>query len=198
MTAKNRKGALFVFSGPSGAGKGTIVSRLLERVPGMAYSVSCTTRRPRGGERDGVEYRFIDEETFAKHAAAGDFLECADVHGHRYGTLKADVLAALESGRDVVLEIDVQGAARVKELMPEAVTVFVAPPSLGELERRLRSRGTEDENEVRLRLANAERELREAPNYDLTVVNDDLPRAVARVESFVRGRGHTTEKGAGQ
>lgn len=188
MSMKSKKGTLFVFSGPSGAGKGTIVSELLRRMDGLAYSVSCTTRAPREGERDGVDYRFISDDEFTEHVEAGDFLEWADVHGHRYGTLKADVLEALEDGRNVVLEIDVQGALQVKKAMPDAVTIFIAPPSLEELARRLRERGSEDERERSLRLANARRELLEMPRYELAVVNDDLASTVNAVEKFMRSR----------
>ncbi len=186
MSMKSKKGTLFVFSGPSGAGKGTIVSELLRRMDGLAYSVSCTTRAPREGERDGVDYHFISDDEFTEHVEAGDFLEWADVHGHRYGTLKADVLEALEDGRNVVLEIDVQGALQVKKAMPDAVTIFIAPPSLEELARRLRERGSEDERERSLRLANARRELLEMPRYELAVVNDDLASTVNAVEKFMR------------
>ncbi|WP_352409051.1 guanylate kinase, partial [Pyramidobacter piscolens] len=138
---KNRKGTLFVLSGPSGAGKGTIRARVFEALDGLSYSVSCTTRAPREGERDGVDYRFITPEDFAARIAAGDFLEWADVHRHRYGTLKSDVEKVLNEGKDMFLEIDVQGALQVKKKMPEAVTLFVVPPSIEVLEERLRGRG---------------------------------------------------------
>lgn len=137
---KNRKGTLFVLSGPSGAGKGTIRARVFEALDGLSYSVSCTTRAPREGERDGVDYRFITPEDFAARIAAGDFLEWADVHRHRYGTLKSDVEKVLNEGKDMFLEIDVQGALQVKKKMPEAVTLFVVPPSIEVLEERLRGR----------------------------------------------------------
>ncbi|WP_419573663.1 guanylate kinase, partial [Pyramidobacter piscolens] len=149
---KNRKGTLFVLSGPSGAGKGTIRARVFEALDGLSYSVSCTTRAPREGERDGVDYRFITPEDFAARIAAGDFLEWADVHRHRYGTLKSDVEKVLNEGKDMFLEIDVQGALQVKKKMPEAVTLFVVPPSIEVLEERLRGRRSEGEAELRLRL----------------------------------------------
>lgn len=146
---KNRKGTLFVLSGPSGAGKGTIRARVFEALDGLSYSVSCTTRAPREGERDGVDYRFITPEDFAARIAAGDFLEWADVHRHRYGTLKSDVEKVLNEGKDMFLEIDVQGALQVKKKMPEAVTLFVVPPSIEVLEERLRGRRSEGEAELR-------------------------------------------------
>lgn len=185
---KNRKGTLFVLSGPSGAGKGTIRARVFEALDGLSYSVSCTTRAPRDGERDGVDYRFVTPEDFAAHIAAGDFLEWADVHRHRYGTLKSDVEKVLNEGKDMFLEIDVQGALQVKKKMPEAVTLFVVPPSIEVLEERLRERHTEGEAELRLRLRNAVEEMKQRDRYDFVVVNDSLDEAVDRVCRFVEQR----------
>lgn len=185
---KNRKGTLFVLSGPSGAGKGTIRARVFEALDGLSYSVSCTTRAPREGERDGVDYRFITPEDFAARIAAGDFLEWADVHRHRYGTLKSDVEKVLNEGKDMFLEIDVQGALQVKKKMPEAVTLFVVPPSIEVLEERLRGRHTEGEAELRLRLRNAVKEMKQRDLYDFVVVNDSLDEAVKRVCRFVEQR----------
>ena len=185
---KNRKGTLFVLSGPSGAGKGTIRARVFEALDGLSYSVSCTTRAPREGERDGVDYRFITPEDFAARNAAGDFLEWADVHRHRYGTLKSDVEKVLNEGKDMFLEIDVQGALQVKKKMPEAVTLFVVPPSIEVLEERLRGRRSEGEAELRLRLRNAVEEMKQRDLYDFVVVNDSLDEAVKRVCRFVEQR----------
>ena len=185
---KNRKGTLFVLSGPSGAGKGTIRARVCEALDGLSYSVSCTTRAPREGERDGVDYRFITPEDFAARIAAGDFLEWADVHRHRYGTLKSDVEKVLNEGKDMFLEIDVQGALQVKKKMPEAVTLFVVPPSIEVLEERLRGRRSEGEAELRLRLRNAVEEMKQRDLYDFVVVNDSLDEAVKRVCRFVEQR----------
>ena len=185
---KNRKGTLFVLSGPSGAGKGTIRARVFEALDGLSYSVSCTTRAPREGERDGVDYRFITPEDFAARIAAGDFLEWADVHRHRYGTLKSDVEKVLNEGKDMFLEIDVQGALQVKKKMPEAVTLFVGPPSIEVLEERLRGRRSEGEAELRLRLRNAVEEMKQRDLYDFVVVNDSLDEAVKRVCRFVEQR----------
>jgi len=155
-----------------------LIAELLRRYPRTWLSVSATTRRPRPGEREGVEYFFMDEEEFARKADAGGFLEWAEVHGRRYGTPRHRVMEKMDEGCDVILEIDVQGAEQVRERMPDAVTVFVEPPSLEELERRLRERGTESEEELRERLANARLESREAAKFDYVVVNDELPRAV--------------------
>ena len=185
---KNRKGTLFVLSGPSGAGKGTIRARVFEALDGLSYSVSCTTRAPREGERDGVDYRFITPEDFAARIAAGDFLEWADVHRHRYGTLKSDVEKVLNEGKDMFLEIDVRGALQVKKKMPEAVTLFVVPPSIEVLEERLRGRRSEGEAELRLRLRNAVEEMKQRDLYDFVVVNDSLDEAVKRVCRFVEQR----------
>lgn len=187
-----KRGHLFVLSGPSGAGKGTLRKALFRSLPDLAYSISCTTRPPRPGEREGVDYRFISAEGFEELATAGAFLEEASVHGHRYGTLREDVGRQLEAGRDVVLEIDVQGARQIKRRFPEAVLLFVLPPSLGELERRLRTRGTENEESVILRLKNAECEMEEVGDYDHSIVNDDFVRAVAELRAIVK---HYREQG---
>ena len=181
-----RKGILFILSGPSGAGKGTLRERLFRMLDGLSFSVSCTTRAPRPGETDGVDYRFVAEEEFLRRRDAGDFLEWAGVHGHFYGTLTADVKKALDDGRDILLEIDVQGALQVKKKIPGAVTIFVAPPSMNALEERLRGRSTETEQDIALRLCNARREMGESFKYDFTVVNDDIDAAAQRLADIVR------------
>ena len=181
-----RKGILFILSGPSGAGKGTLRERLFRMLDGLSFSVSCTTRAPRPGETDGVDYRFVAEEEFLRRRDAGDFLEWAAVHGHFYGTLTADVKKALDDGRDILLEIDVQGALQVKKKIPGAVTIFVAPPSMKALEERLRGRSTETEQDIALRLCNARREMGESFKYDFTVVNDDIDAAAQRLADIVR------------
>lgn len=181
-----RKGILFILSGPSGAGKGTLRERLFRMLDGLSFSVSCTTRAPRPGETDGVDYRFVAEEEFLRRRDAGDFLEWAGVHGHFYGTLTADVKKALDDGRDILLEIDVQGALQVKKKIPGAVTIFVAPPSMKALEERLRGRSTETEQDIALRLCNARREMGESFKYDFTVVNDDIDAAAQRLADIVR------------
>ena len=165
---------LFVISGPSGAGKGTLVSLVRGMRPDLGLTVSATTRQPRPGEVDGVAYHFLSEEEFERRVKAGEFLEWAQVHGHRYGTLRSEADRLIAQGKSVILEIDVQGALNVRRIAPEAVLVFIEPPSMAELERRLRARGTEDEASVELRLANARREMELADQYDARVVNDDL------------------------
>ena len=185
---KNRQGILFVLSGPSGAGKGTLRAKLFEMVEGLHYSISCTTREPRKGEVDGRDYRFISEAEFEAHEARGDFLECAHVHGHRYGTLLSDVRQVLDRGEDIFLEIDVQGALQVKKKMPQAVTLFVVPPSLEVLEQRLRNRNTETEEELQLRLRNAIQELQLRDRYEFVVVNDAVEDAARELSAFVEKR----------
>ena len=168
---------LFVVSGPSGVGKGTLVSLLRERRSGLGLTVSATTRSPRPGEVDGTSYYFLDDAEFDRLVERGEFLEWAWVHGHRYGTLRREADRLISSGSSVVLEIDVQGGLNVRKVHPDAVLVFIEPPSADELERRLRGRGTEDEASVERRLANAGEELRMAGLYDVRIVNDDLERA---------------------
>ena len=181
------KGRLYIFSGPAGVGKGTVLHLALERLSGIKYSVSCTTRAPRPGlDKEGVTYYFISEEEFRRRIAAGDFLEYAEVHGHLYGTRRDIVESALEAGTDIVLEIDVQGAFIVKQKMPEAVMIFVKPPSMEELRRRLEGRGSEGREERELRIKNAEAEIACAGKYDYVVVNDDLERTVDEVINIVK------------
>lgn len=179
------RGSLIIISGPSGAGKGTLVDRLVARVPRLWVSVSATTRAPRPGEVDGEDYVFLSSEEFARRIDEGDFLEWAEVHGNRYGTLRSEVERRLAEGRDVVLEIDPQGAFQVKELMPEAVLVFIIAPSLDELERRIRGRGAETDEQVRTRLATAVRELELVECYDHVVENDDVARATDELVALI-------------
>ncbi|MDO5358570.1 guanylate kinase [Slackia faecicanis] len=180
-----RKGNLFVISGPSGAGKGTLVSRLLERVPGAWVSISATTRAPREGEVDGVHYLFVDDAEFDRMVEEGGLLEWAQVHDHKYGTPRALVESHMAVGDQVILEIDVQGGFQIKEKNPDAHLVFIEPPSLDELERRLRGRGTEDEDSVVLRMRNAELELSRKMEYDIQFVNDDIDVCTDEVVSYI-------------
>lgn len=174
-------------------GKGTLVALLRERLSCLGLTVSATTREPRPGEKDGTSYYFMDDAEFERRVAAGEFLEWAWVHGHRYGTLRSEVERVLATGSSVVLEIDVQGGLSVRDAMPEAVLVFVEPPSIEELERRLRGRGTEDEAQIETRLSNARGELAHAPEYDVRIVNDDLDRACSELEEVI----HTYEMDGG-
>ncbi len=184
---RSYKGKLFVLSGPSGAGKGSLRKKVFETVEDIRFSISCTTRPPRQGEKDGVDYRFISEEAFLTLLEEDRFLEYAKVHGHYYGTLRDDVERTLSSGIDMVLDIDVQGAFQVREKMPESILVFVSPPSLEELERRLRERGTESGENLRIRLRNARLEMLKSGDYDYVIVNDDAERASNELKSIITG-----------
>ncbi len=177
-----------MIAGPSGAGKGTIVDRLVADDPALWLSVSATTRAPRAGEVDGVHYRFLDRESFDRLRAAGGFLESFDVYGDSYGSPRAPVEEMLAAGRDVVLEIDVQGALAVRGAFPDALLVFVRPPSRAEQRRRLELRGRDDPAAIERRLAAADAEERAAEQFDAVVVNDDVDTAVARVAGILGGR----------
>jgi guanylate kinase len=178
-------GSLIIISGPSGAGKGTLVDRLVARVPDVWVSVSATTRPPRPHEVEGEDYFFLTPEEFSARLEAGDFLEWAEVHGNRYGTLASTVESRLERGIDVILEIDPQGALQVKELMPDAVLVFILAPSMAELERRIRARGAETDEQIKTRLATAVRELQLVETYDHVVENDDVARATDELVGII-------------
>lgn len=173
-----------MLSGPSGTGKGTILSELLRR-RNADLSVSCTTRAPREGEVDGKSYYFLSPEEFDRRQRAGKFLESAEVFGNRYGTPRREVVEKLQQGRDVILEIDVQGARQIKESYPEARLIFIEPPSLEVLEERLKGRGTETPEQVAVRTAKAAEELSHAPEYDFRVINDEVDKAVERIEEYL-------------
>ncbi len=177
---------MFVITGPSGVGKGTLIRGLLERVPELELSVSATTRRPRPGEQDGVDYHFMTPEEFEARVVDGDFLEHAAYSGHRYGTLGSEVRRRLDQGRPVVLEIEVQGARQVRESMPEAVAVFIAPPSIEALRARLVGRGTDSPEQVAERLRTARRELEARPEFAHVVINDRLEDATEELVGIVR------------
>jgi len=179
------KGSLIIISGPSGAGKGTLVDRVVARVPDVWVSVSATTRSPRPHEVEGEDYFFLTPEEFSARIDAGDFLEWAEVHGNRYGTLTSTVVSRLERGIDVILEIDPQGALQVKDLVPEAVLVFILAPSMAELERRIRARGAETDEQIKTRLATAVRELQLVETYDHVVENDDVARATDELVGII-------------
>ncbi|MCH4054003.1 MAG: guanylate kinase [Atopobiaceae bacterium] len=168
---------LFVVSGPSGTGKGTLIGKVREARPELGLTVSATTRPPRPGEADGVAYHFMDDEEFQRRVDAGEFVEWAWVSKHRYGTLRSEVDKCLARNASVVLEIDVQGALNVRNIYPDAVLIFIEPPSFEELERRLRARGTEDDEAIRVRLETARHEMELAGEYDVRIVNDDIDRA---------------------
>jgi len=182
-----RRGILFIVSGPSGAGKTTLSSAALHTFEGLSLSVSCTTRSPRGGEKHGVEYFFVDSDRFDGMVRGDEMAEWAEVHGHRYGTPRAPIDNAILEGRDILLDIDVQGAAQIKRSYPDAVSVFLLPPDRATLEGRLRGRGTDDEATVRRRLENACREIERASDYDFVIVNRGREEAIAQFTSIVRG-----------
>ena len=182
------KSRLFIISGPSGAGKGTIVQRILEERPNTRLSVSCTTRPARPMEKEGVHYFFISEREFAERRDRGEFLEWAEVHGNLYGTPKKIVDSLLAEGSDVILEIDVQGAAEVKKVMPQARLIFIEPPSMQVLEQRLRRRSTELEDAQVRRLSDAYDELRKKESFDGVVVNLEVEQAVKEVLALMDSR----------
>lgn len=178
-------GLLLVLAGPSGVGKGAVHTELRRRRDDVALSVSATTREPRPGERDGVHYRFVDRAAFEAMIAAGELLEWAEYAGNLYGTPRAATERAVAEGRVLVLDIEVQGALQVREQAPDALLVFLLPPSRDELERRLRQRGTEDESAIARRLEVADRELDHAGAFDVRLVNDDLTTCVDRLEAAI-------------
>ncbi len=178
---------VFVITGPSGVGKGTLIRGLMERVPKLELSVSATTRAPRPGEEDGVHYHFLTRQQFDEKVAAGEFVEHADYAGRSYGTLRSELERRVAAGAPVVLEIEVQGARQVRAAMPEAVQVFIAPPSLSALRTRLVGRGTDDHDEVERRLQVAERELAAQPEFAHVVVNDRLEDALDALTGIVGG-----------
>jgi guanylate kinase len=186
-----RKGNLFIISGPSGAGKGTLVKAIEPLVPDIWVSVSVTTRAPRPGEVEGRHYSFISSEEFDRLATTGGLLEWAEVHGNRYGTPAAAVGQKIGEGRQVVLEIDPQGAFQVKRLVPDSVLVFIMPPSWDELQRRLVGRGSETEAQVETRLETARRELQLVGEYDHVVINDDVPRAASELVALIDSHANT-------
>ncbi len=181
----NKKGQLIVVSGPSGVGKGTVLKEYLNSRDGIAYSVSATTRQPRPGEENGIHYYFLSREEFERTAAEGGMLEYASYNGNYYGTPKAPVEQQRNQGNDVVLEIEVQGALQVKKSCPDALLIFVAPPSFEELKNRLTGRQTEDAKTVENRLNIARQELMCAGEYDYIIVNDTVEQAVRRLEQII-------------
>ena len=185
LKRKTKKGILIIVSAPSGCGKSTVVRRLMELRPNLRFSVSATTRKPRDGETDGVDYFFVSREEFDRMIEADEFLEHAEYVGNCYGTPRAPVEKQFSEGFDVYLDIDVQGAMQVKAIRPETLMVFLMPPSMEELERRLVNRGTNTPEEIRARLEAAERECAQRDRFDCVVVNDEVERAVAELSQII-------------
>lgn len=185
----SNRGVLIVISGPSGVGKGTVISKLFDMDDNLYFSVSATTRSPRPDEVDGVHYKFKSKEEFKDDIQSGEMLEYAMFSGNYYGTPKSSVEKKLAQGKDVVLDIEIQGARSVKRLMPEAVLVYILPPDIEELKKRLIGRNTENEETIKLRMETAYRELREAPElYDFFVVNDIVEDAASKIENIIEAK----------
>ncbi|MGH9971767.1 MAG: guanylate kinase [Pyrinomonadaceae bacterium] len=180
-----RRGILFVVSSPSGGGKGTLIQHVLKKVPNVSYSVSYTTRAPRNGEVEGREYFFVTPQQFEAMVAAGEFLEWAHVHGKLYGTSRHQVSQEVFAGRDIILEVDVQGAASVRELVTDSVGIFILPPSLNILRERLQTRGTDSPEELELRLRKAPEELKDYKLFDYVIINDEVERAANQLACIV-------------
>jgi len=185
LTQTSRGGVLYVVSSPSGGGKGTLIRRMLDVVPDLSYSVSYTTRAPRNGEVNGREYFFVDRNRFEEMIASDEFLEWANVHGHLYGTARSQVENEIGAGRDIVLEVDVQGAASVRRLRVDSVSIFILPPSLETLRERLIARGTDSPEELIVRLRNAPQELSQYSTFDYVIFNDQIDRASTQLASIV-------------
>ena len=178
-------GQIFVFSAPSGTGKSTIAEALMKRVEGLAYSISHTSRPPRGSEQDGVDYHFVSRSTFREMIDKNAFLEWAEVHGHLYGTAFDAVKAQMAAGSDVLMDVDVQGGRNVKNQFPDSILIFLLPPSLEILEKRLIARGTDDRMVIRKRMAQAAEEIKSCSWYDFIVINDDLEKAIHETQSII-------------
>ena len=190
------RGNLIIISAPSGTGKTTILKKLFAQLKGVTFSVSHTTRQPRTGEEDGIDYHFVDKDDFQKMLEADQFLEWAEVHGNFYGTSKAEVQKHLDNGLDVFLDIDVQGARQVRQAAgEESFSVFVVPPSWQEQEKRLTGRGTDSVETIKLRLENAQHEMKDAGLYDYLIVNDTVERAVDTLRSIIVAQRSRTRRG---
>ena len=186
MVKKKKLGSLIVLSGPSGAGKGTVCAELLKQVDTLNLSISMTTRAPRGKEIDGVDYYFVSREEFENEIKNDNFLEYAKVHGDNYyGTPKNKVIESLRCGEDIILEIDIQGALKVKEQMPEGIFIFIMPPSMRELRDRLVKRNTETKDKIIERFKNAYKEINEVTKYNYIVINDEVEIAVEKIKSII-------------
>jgi len=189
-----RRGRLFVIAAPSGTGKTSLVRALMEREPGLRFSISYTTRPQRPTEQHGRDYFFVVKDEFERMVAAGEFLEHARVFDNCYGTARRQVEAALAAGQDLILEIDWQGAAQIRDALPECISIFILPPSRPELERRLRGRGTDAEEVIQRRLRDAASDMTHWREFDYVVVNDEFARALAELQAIVAGQGEATRR----
>ena len=185
LEQEDNRGNLIILSGPSGVGKGTILSALMTDYDDIHYSISATTRKPRSGEKDGNDYYFMSEDKFKSLVEKDEFLEWAKVHNNYYGTPKKYVEENLDQGEDVILEIDIQGAHQIKEKYPEGVFIFLLPPSLEELKSRIYQRGTETEKAIKTRLKNAKKEMSTVEDYDYAIVNDEIKTTVNKLKSII-------------
>ena len=185
------RGKLFVITAPSGAGKTSLIEAVMRDDPSLKISVSYTTRAPRKGEKDGVDYHFVDEATFRQMKAHGEFLESAEVHGNHYGTGRQVILDAVKRGDDIILEIDWQGAQQVRKLYPDCIGIFILPPSVEELERRMRARGQDSDAVIRRRLDNAREELAHAGEFKYAIINKDFETARRELASIIRSERKT-------
>ena len=190
--SETRKGMLLVISGPSGTGKGTLIKMLMEQDPTLVFSVSATTRAPREGEINGVHYHFVSDEKYDQLVAEGAFVEYANVHGKRYGTLRSEVYDRLERGENVVLDIDVQGALNVIATEKDKVSIFLLPPSLKELRRRLTDRGTETPEQIETRMHNAIWEISQKDKYEYKVINDDMNVCLRTLQTIIEAERHAS------
>ena len=190
--SETRKGMLLVISGPSGTGKGTLIKMLMEQDPTLVFSVSATTRDPREGEIDGVHYHFVSDEEYDQLVRDNAFVEYANVHGKRYGTLRSEVYGRLEKGENVVLDIDVQGALNVIASEEEKVSIFLLPPSMKELRRRLTDRGTETPEQVEIRMNNAIWEITQMDKYEYKVINDDMEACLRTLQAIIEAEKHAS------
>ena len=190
----SKRGHLYVIAAPSGAGKTSLLQALMKSRPAVSFSASCTTRKPRPGELDGRDYHFIDRSGFEKLIATDEFIEHANVFGNLYGTRRSVVDAALAEGRDLILEIDWQGAKQVRERLPEAVQIFILPPSRGELEARLRKRGSDSEDAIARRLQESVLEMSHWRDFDYVIVNRDFDGALSALEAIFDGRGEASRR----
>ena len=188
----SKRGHLYVIAAPSGAGKTSLLQALMRRRPSVGFSVSCTTRKPRQGEQDGRDYHFIERDEFERLRTAGEFIEHANVFGNLYGTRRSVVEKALAEGRDLILEIDWQGAKQVRARLPEAIQIFILPPTRAELEARLRRRGSDSEDSIARRLQESSLEMSHWRDFDSVIVNREFDAALAELESIFDGRGEAS------